>query len=359
VSGDIGPEREYIRKRNIRYIYMVLLLLVGIGIGTYSCGIGGGVFDFADAMEAIRDRLSGVVYNRRDNYWKWLIDGLVFEGTLPRAMGGLLVGAILGVCGAVMQMCVRNPLASPYTTGISSAALFGVTLYLVWGFAFIPLGGEFKLMINAFVFSLVPCFLMILLSMKTKTTPTMLVLIGIGIMYLFNAFTMMMKYRAEPDVLRQIQLWSVGTLTGMYWTCIWILIATLIILVALIYVMSRKLDLLSAGDNFAQSLGTNPNKVRLTCMLIISMATAVAVCYAGSIGFVGLIVPHISRIIVGSKSNMLIPCSAAVGAVLLMGADTASRLLGIGLPVGAVTALIGAPIFLYILIKMRTSGWGR
>ena len=359
MSGDNDPERAYIRKRNLSYLWMLLLLTLGILIGMYSCGIGGDVFDFHIAMEAIRDRLSGVVYNRTDNYWKWLIDGLVFEGTLPRAIGGLLIGAILGICGAVMQMCVRNPLASPYTTGISSAALFGVTLYLVLGFVFIRTNNDFELILNAFVFSLVPCFLMILISSRAKVTPTMLVLIGVGLMYLFNAFTMIMKYRAEAEILRQIQLWSVGSLTGIHWTSIWVLLVTTFLLIVSIYVMSRRIDLLAAGDNFAQSLGISPQRVRLTCMLIISVATSVAVCYAGSIGFVGLVVPHISRIIVGSKTNLLIPCSAVIGAVLLIGADTASRLLGMGLPVGAVTALIGAPVFLYILIKMRTSGWGR
>ncbi len=347
------------REHRRKYLVMALLLAVTAVLVVYSFGKGSDLISFDKAMDVIRDRLNGVIPDRSVDYWGWLMDYLVFEGTVPRAIGGVMVGAILGISGAVMQLCVRNPLASPYTTGISSAALFGVTIYLVLGITLIHATEEISLIINAFVFSMVPCAIMIVLSFRMKTTPSLLVLIGIGIMYLFNAITMLLKYSAEPEILKQIQNWSVGSIAGIGWNGVWFLIGAFIFLFITMTIMSSKLDVLASGDKFARSLGVNPVSTRLICMVIISACTSVAVCFSGSIGFVGLVVPHVSRMFVGSKCSRLLPCSAVVGALLLIGADVLSRALSLALPVGAVTAVIGAPLFLYFLIKMKTNGWGR
>ena len=358
MSGE-KPEDTYYRRQRRSYVYFVVFLIISLAVAIYSFGVGSNVINFDIAMEVIINRLNGIIPDRSEDYWAWLKDLLVIEDTIPRALGGLAVGAILGICGAVMQTCVRNPLASPYTTGISAAALFGVTLSLVLGFRFVPISGETGLIINAFVMSMIPCAIMIIISFKRKTTPTMLVLIGIGVMYLFNAFTMIMKYRAEPDVLRQIQLWSIGSLTGISWSAVWILGITLLLLIIFMLCFAKKLDVMASGDNQAISLGVRPDHVRIICMVVISACTSVAVAFSGAIGFVGLIIPHLSRLFVGSRSKLLIPCSAVLGALLLIVSDVVARLLGNGLPVGAITAVIGAPIFIYFLIKMRSNGWGR
>jgi len=359
MSGDRKPEDDYIFGQRRRLLYIFLFLLIAIAVAVYSFGVGSAVIDFDIAIEVIINRLNGIIPDRSEDYWAWLKDMLVIEDTMPRALGGLAIGAILGICGAVMQSCVRNPLASPYTTGISAAALFGVTISLVLGFRFIPIQGEFGLIINAFVMAMVPSLIMIIISIRRKTTPTMLILIGIGVMYLFNAFTMIMKYRAEPDILKQIQLWSIGSLTGISWTAVWVLGITLVALLFFMMFYSKKLDVVSSGENQSISLGVRPDRVRIVCMVIISACTAVAVAFSGAIGFVGLIIPHLSRLFVGAKTNMLIPCSAVLGALLLITSDVVARLLSNGLPVGAVTALIGSPIFIYFLIRIRSNGWGR
>ncbi|MDD7423777.1 MAG: iron ABC transporter permease [Candidatus Methanomethylophilaceae archaeon] len=359
MSGDVPPEETYIRGRRIRYVLMMALILATAVLVVFSFGTGSGVISFDIAMDVIRERMNGNIPDRSKDYWAWLCDRLVYDGTIPRALGGVMVGAILGISGAVMQMCVRNPLASPYTTGISSAALFGVTIHLVLGISIIPLGNGMDMILNAFLFSMIPCMLMVFLSMKMKTTPSMLVLIGIGVMYIFNAITMMLKYGAEPEILKQIQMWSVGSISGITWNDLgYLLIATMILFVSMM-ALSGRMDALASGDRMSQSLGVEPVGTRLLCMVIISACTAVAVCFSGSIGFVGLVIPHISRMLVGSRSDMLLPCSAILGATLLIGADVLSRILSTGLPVGAVTAVIGAPVFLYFLVKMRTNGWGR
>ena len=359
MSGEVLPEDEYVRRTHRKYLYLLGFMVAIVALALFSFGTGDKLISFDIAMNVISDRLNGYLPDRKGDYWGWLKDRLVFEGTVPRAIGGIMVGAILGVSGAVMQLCVRNPLASPYTTGISSAALFGVTVYLVLGFSLVPFTEETSLIVNSFVFSLIPCALMVVLSMRMRTTPTLLVLIGIGVMYVFNAITMMLKYRAEPEILKQIQNWSVGSIAGIGWNGVWFLIGAFIFLFITMSFFSRKLDVLASGDRFAQSLGVNPLRTRIICIVIVSACTSVAVSFSGSIGFVGLVVPHVSRMFVGSKSSVLLPCSAVMGAILLLGSDVLARVLSLALPVGAVTAVIGAPLFLYFLFKMKSNGWGR
>ncbi len=352
-----GEEVErYMQRSKRRWIAVAVILVITILISAYSvCAISFNI-SFTEAWEVIIKHLQGI---EPSNYDERIRDLLIFDGTLPRVIGASVIGAILGVSGAVMQYCVRNPLADPYTTGISSAALFGVTIYLALGITLLPLHNDLGIVFNALVFSMIPCVLMIIISIKRKTTPTMLILIGIAMMYVFSSFTMVLKYNAEPEVLDQIIGWSIGSVSKVTWDAIPFLLFSLFILLVMTLFYSRKLDVMSTGDNLATALGSDPKKTRLFCMVIVSACTSIAVSFSGSIGFVGLVVPHISRLFVGSRTNALIPCSAAAGAVLLIASDTLARSFGAGLPVGAITAIIGSPVFLYFLIKMRTSGWGR
>lgn len=353
--GEEAEDRYRARSRR-RWIAILTVVIITIAISAYSVSVLSFGISFAESWEVIIKHLQGI---EPSNYYERIRDTLIFEGTLPRVIGAAFVGCILGVSGAIMQYCVRNPLADPYTTGISSAALFGVTISLTLGIILLPLPGNSGLVFNAFVFSMIPCAMMIAISVKRKTTPTMLILIGIAMMYIFSAFTMVLKYNAEPEVLQQIIEWSIGSVSKVTWGAIPLLILSVVILLILTVTHSKKLDVMSAGDNMATSLGTNPKRTRLVCMVIVSACTSIAVSFSGSIGFVGLVVPHISRLLVGSRTNALIPCSAITGAFLLVAADTLARSFGAGLPVGAVTALIGSPVFLYFLFKIRTGGWGR
>lgn len=352
-----GDEADlYVAKSKKRWVAILIILIITSAITIYSVCVMSFNISFQEAWEVIFKHLRG---DPLESYYDRIRDYLVFEGTLPRSIAAGLIGAILGISGAVMQYCVRNPLADPYTTGISSAALFGVTISLALGITLLPLHDEYGIVFNAFVFSMIPCAMMILISLRRKTTPTMLILIGIAMMYIFSSFTMVMKYNAEPEVLEQIIEWSIGSVSKAHWESIPFLIVALAVLLIMALFYSKKLDVMSAGDNLSTSLGVDPKKTRLICMIVVSACTSVAVSFSGSIGFVGLVVPHISRLFVGSKGFALIPCSAAAGALLLVAADTIARSFGAGLPAGAITALIGSPFFLYFLIKMRTNGWGR
>lgn len=352
-----GEEVErYISRSRRRWIAIIAVIAITALISVYSVSVMTLHDSFTETWEVIIKHLQGIVPT---DYWDRLNDTLIFDGTLPRVIAAVFIGGILGISGAIMQYCVRNPLADPYTTGISSAALFGVTICLALGITLLPLPGEMGIVFNAFVFSMIPCGIMILISVKRKTTPTMLILIGIAMMYIFTAFTMMLKYNAEPEILQQIIEWSIGSVAKAGWSSVPFLILSLVILLILSITYSKRLDVMSTGDTLATALGSDPKRTRLICMIVVSACTSIAVSFSGSIGFVGLVVPHISRLLVGSRTNALIPCSAVTGALLLVAADTIARLLGAGLPVGAVTALIGSPVFLYFLVKMRTSGWGK
>ncbi len=351
-----GKEVErYVSRSRRRWIAIIATIIVTAVIGIYSVCVMSFSISFTEAWEVIIRHLQGI---EPADYYERIRDTLVFEGTLPRVIGAALIGGILGISGAVMQYCVRNPLADPYTTGISSAALFGVTICIALGFAILPLPGDMDIVFNAFIFSMIPCVIMIIISVKRKTTPTMLILIGIAMMYIFTAFTMVLKYNAEHEVLQQIIEWSIGSVSRADWGAIPFLLLSIVILLIMAVAYSKKLDVMSTGDNLATSLGTDPKKTRLICMIVVSACTSIAVSFSGSIGFVGLVVPHVSRLLVGSRTNALIPCSAVMGALLLVAADTLARSFGAGLPVGAITAIIGSPVFLYFLVKMRTSGWG-
>jgi len=354
MSGDEAD--AYVSRQRKRLLILVGVTVASVAIALCSISVISFHISLQEAWGVVIKHLQGVPL---DSYYDRIRDEIIFKGTLPRALGSLIIGAILGVSGAVMQYCVRNPLADPYTTGISSAALFGVTISLALGIMLIPGTGNIGLIVNAFVFAMIPCAIMIAISVRRKTTPTMLILIGIGVMYLFTALTMVMKFNAEPEILEQIIAWSIGSTSKVNWDAIPYLLFSLAVLLTGIAFYSSRLDVMSSGENTAISLGADPKRTRLICMVIVSACTAIAVSFCGSIGFVGLIVPHISRLLVGSKSRALIPCSAAVGALILVIADVLSRSFGAGLPVGAITAVIGSPVFLYFLIKMKTGGWGR
>ena len=258
-----------------------------------------------------------------------------------------------------MQSMMRNPLADPYTIGVSSGASLGATLSIVLGLSVVPfLDPQSSIIANAFLFSLVPVAVILLVTRFRRTTPTMMILSGIAVMYVFSATTQLVMLTADPDALAEAYEWGVGTLGKAKWTNIGIVIAISAAGMAILSMMSRSLNIVSAGDRCARSLGVDSNRVRILCMVVISVVTAAIVSFTGTIGFVGLISPHVARIFLGSDNRFLIPASAAFGGLLLMLADCAAKVAGpTGLPVGVITALVGGPLFLILLVRMRKDAW--
>ena len=287
------------------------------------------------------------------------IDWIVFTNRLPRILTGLVAGVSLGVAGAAMQSMMKNPLADPYTTGISSGASFGATLAIVMGFSVANLGGTAGMVVTAFVFALIPAAVIILVSSLKSTSAATMILAGIAVMYLFNACTTIVQLGASDASLSAVFQWSIGDLSSSTWESFYIITAFTIIGTAILMAVSKKLNILNTGDKSATALGLNAHRMRIVLLIIISLMAASVVCFTGIIGFVGLVSPHIVRLFIGSDNRYLIPASAAFGAVLLMVADLVSRVIiaPTFLPVGVITAFIGCPLFLYLLIKQRRSIW--
>lgn len=342
-----------ISKRNVALI--IGLSLVAMAIGVYSICVSKYEIGFTEALGIVWDNICGVEFG---TYQERLKSFLVWEGLVPMAIAGILVGAILAIGGSVMQTLVRNPVADPYTTGISSGAMFGVTVFIVLGAGFTGLGYNLGLMLNAFLFSLIPVAVIVLFSMFKKVTPTVMILIGIAVMYIFSAMTTLLKYTASDEDISVIYAWSVGTLGNVTWDSIPYLIFAFVMILAVMMFMSNRLNVLITGENPARTLGEDPSRIRIFCLVMVSLATSIAVCFTGTIGFVGLVSPHIARIMVGSNAKYLIPCSAAVGGLLLVFSDVVARMVGpTGVSVGVVTALFGGPLFLLFLFRQRRGTW--
>lgn len=352
MSLEISYHHALSRKR---IALIAALFAVTICIAIYSFCISKYYIGFGESLDIVLKNLQGVVF---ESYVDRLKSYIVWDSHVPMAAAAILVGGVLGIGGAVMQILIKNPVADPYTTGISSGALFGVTIFIVLGAGFSNLAYDIGLIVNAFIFSLVPAGIIVVFSIFKKVTPTVMVLIGIAVMYIFSAMTTLLKYTASEEDIASIYAWSVGTLDNVVWSSIpYLLFAFLLIIISMM-IMANKLNVLSAGENTSKTLGENPNRLRLLCLILISVAVSICVCFTGTIGFVGLIAPHISRVLVGSNTKYLIPCSAVSGSLILIFSECVARCVGqTGLDVGVVTALIGGPVFLYFLIRMKKGTW--
>lgn len=321
-----------------------------LSLGKYNIG-------FFESYQILINHLRGIAPDGKIAIMK---DHVVWDLRLPRAIAGLAVGAGLGVCGAAMQSSLKNPLADPYTTGIASGASFGACLAIILGISILPGAiGETATIVNAFVFALVPAAAIVLISsFKKRITPTAIILIGIAVMYLFTAATTLMKVTATEESLADIYIWNVGTIGKASWDNDGYMIAASLAGILIFQYLARRLNVLVMCDQDAVTLGVNPKRVRLITLTTVSLVSAVLVGFTGTIGFVGLVAPHVARIFLNSDNKYLVLASAAFGAMLLLISDCIAKSIGsTGLPVGTITALIGGPLFLYLLIKQSRSAW--
>lgn len=282
---------------------------------------------------------------------------IVYNERLPRICASLVAGAGLAIAGCVMQSVLKNPLADPYTTGISSGAGFGATLAMVSGISL--LSGDYAVVANAFVFSLIPMAVIMLVSKMKGASPTVMVMAGIAVMFIFNAMTTVMKLWADPDALSNLYAWQVGTVGGIKWSGVTVMFIFTLICGIIAQIMTRSLNILSTGDESAKAMGLNVQNVRMILLLIVSLMTASIVSFTGLIGFVGLVSPHICRMFVGADNRYLVPASAMFGAMLLVVSDLIGRTIIAPalLQVGVVTAFIGGPMFLYLILRQRKEVW--
>ncbi|MDO5861316.1 MAG: iron ABC transporter permease [Thermoplasmata archaeon] len=346
-------EYDYRKYVGRKILFIVICVIAMIAILGYAATIGSSGIS---AFDVYRDIWYHFVDPSKVNE---TTDWIVFTNRLPRILTGLVAGMSLGVTGAAMQSMLKNPLADPYTTGISSGASFGATLAIVCGFSVSSLGGSGGLVLTAFVFSLIPAAVIILVSSLKSTSAATMILAGIAVMYLFNACTTIIQLSASDASLAAVYRWTIGDLSSATWTSFYVITGFTLVGSVILMFMSKKLNILITGDKNATALGLNAHKLRIVLLIIVSLMAASVVCYTGIIGFIGIVAPHIVRLFIGSDNRYLIPASAAFGAVLLMIADLISRVIiaPTFLPVGVITAFIGCPMFLYLLIRQRRSMW--
>jgi iron complex transport system permease protein len=278
---------------------------------------------------------------------------VLFSVRLPRILAALLVGSALSTAGVSFQGVFRNPLVSPYILGVGAGSGFGACLgILLWD-------NHLVIQLLAFAFGLLAMFAAISMGKVSKGTGTLaFVLSGIIVSSIFTALISLAKYVADPyDELPEIVFWLMGSLSSIrYVDLIWIIVPMFIGTLVL-FLLRWRINILSLGDEEARSLGVNVDKMRLIIIICATLVTSAAVSISGVIGWVGLVVPHISRMIVGPNYNRLLPMSMVVGAsFMLLVDDLARTVTATEIPLGIITSLVGAPLFAY-LIKRGRMGW--
>ncbi|MDD3915070.1 MAG: iron ABC transporter permease [Bacteroidales bacterium] len=342
----LAYRRDKLKFTIISIILIILLVLfvgIGIGVGPYSISLG-------DVYSII---INHIFCN---NPIDTVDDGVVWNLRLPRVLTAVVAGIGLAVAGSAMQNMLKNPLADPYTTGISSGACLGATIAITLGWSIVK--NQYGIVINAFVVSLIPTLILLLITKYKRATPETVILIGVTLMFLFDAITALIMLKADPNSMAAAYEWTIGTLNKASWDTIFPMFIFVFPCSLLIFSSSRALDTLNSGESFSKSLGINVNKMRISLLVILSIMVAGIISFTGVIGFIGLISPHIARMLIGSKNMPLFISSALVGALLMVIADIISKTISTStLPIGIVAVMLGAPIFVIIYLKNKRGMW--
>ncbi|MEH7883552.1 iron ABC transporter permease [Bacillus sp. JJ1609] len=278
---------------------------------------------------------------------------------LPRIIVALMVGVGLAVAGGLLQGMIRNPLASPDIIGITGGASVAVVGFLAYfSDENNALTVSIKWMpVSAFIGATLIAFLVYFLSWKNGVSPVRLVLIGIGISAMMQALTTLMMLMGPIYRASQANIWITGTVHGSTWGNVWVLVPWTLILVSIAFILSRNVNVQELGEEIATGVGGHVQRQRFVLLLVSTGLVASSVAFAGGIGFVGLMAPHMARRLVGSAFGALLPVSALIGGILVMLADLIGRTMfsPLEVPAGVFTASIGAPYFIYLLFKTRNS----
>lgn len=283
-----------------------------------------------------------------------MLEAIVHRLRLPIALMAIAVGASLGLSGAVMQTILNNPLASSYTLGISAGAGFGAALAILLG-ALLPLPQGLAVPAAAFLFAGLACALVAGAARLRGASPEFLVLAGIVCLFLFQAALSMLQFLASPEALQQIVFWLFGSLMRADLGQVGVVALILALCLPLLLRDAWRLTALRLGDERARALGVRVEALRLRAFVIVSLLTGVAVAFVGTIGFIGLVAPHIARMLVGEDQRHLLPASAVFGALLLSSASVASKVIvpGAVFPIGIVTSLVGVPVLAWLVLRLR------
>ncbi len=333
-------------------ILFILILLV-ISVISIIVGVGLGPVQIAptDVWQIIQSKLTGTEVDIANN-----TQNIVWSLRLPRVILGFIVGAGLALSGVAVQALTKNPLAEPYLLGVSSGASTGAVLMIMSG-TLASMLGRFALPIGAFIGAVIALISVYAIA-KTRDgiVPIRLILVGIAVSAMFSSLTRFLVFNARSDsAVRNATFWMMGSLAGSKWHYIWIPLGILIVSFITFMILSRAMNTMLLGETTAIILGINIKLARKIIVLLSALLAGSIVAVSGSIGFVGLIVPHIIRTLWGANHKYVIPASVLFGGIFVVFSDVAARLLAAPqeLPIGIVTSMLGAPYFVYLVKKNK------
>ncbi|TDV16372.1 FecCD family ABC transporter permease [Paraburkholderia caballeronis] len=345
VSDALAPLRAYARVTRRRALSLVAVVALIVASLLFDLSSGPSGLPLATLLHTLFERASADPAS----------SVIVWQIRLPYAVMALAVGAALGLSGAEMQTILNNPLASPYTLGVSAAAAFGASLAIVLDVAIPGVAQTWIVSANAFVFAFASALLLDAVARWRGMSTAGVVLMGIALVFSFHALVELMQFIASADALQGLVFWTLGSLARADWPKIGVLVAALALALPLSMRNAWTLTALRLGEDRAASFGIDVRRLRLVTLLRVSVLSALAVSFVGTIGFVGLIAPHIARTLFGEDHRFYLPGSLLLGALMLSLASIASKLLvpGVLIPVGIVTALVGIPLFLAIVVRSQ------
>ena len=347
-------EEEYIQAIAKKTMLLATFIIALVVLAIFSTSIGTG-YGFFETYDTIIKHISGVEYIVASPEW-WR-GHYICNNVLPSVVISIIAGAGLAIGGTVMQSMMGNPLADPYTTGVSSGACMGAVSAIIMGFSFSSVTGEMGIVTNAFICALIPAFIVIGISRYIGNSPSTMILIGIAMSYFFNSMVTLLMISTDSDTLQSAFLWQIGSVNNTHWGDVPLMLTVVVIAGIAIQFASSKLNLLTLGDANAKSLGLDVENFRVMCLIILSILVASIISYTGIIGFVGLISPHIARFIIGGDNKFVAPASILIGALTLTIANMISHMLvGYGdIPIGVIMSFIGAPLFLYLVVRSKSN----
>lgn len=350
-----------LKRRSVFAAIIIALLAAAILSIVVSVSIGQVSIPFNQSCQILIYKLTGLQIGDVSELSSGVFVDVIWQIRLPRVLLAMIAGIGLTLCGTVMQASVQNPLADPYILGISSGASLGATFSIMIGFGTAGILGDMRIAFWAFMGALAAAALVLgLASIGGKMSSVKLVLVGTVINALCNAFSSFIIYFAKnAEGIRSVTFWTMGSLASAQWEKLSLIAMIVMLAVVFFLFQSRVMNTMLMGEETAVTLGVNLNFYRRLYMIVSAVVTGVIVSTCGIIGFVGLIVPHIVRSIVGSDHKRLLPASILFGAIFLIWTDVFARtiILNGELPIGIVTSLLGAPAFMYMLVR-KEYGFG-
>lgn len=355
-SNDVtGEERftatvtEYAHSNKVRIAAILLIVAVAFIMAFFSISRSPMSASIFDVPGIIWSKIVGNADGSNTTFWTLY--------ATPPVLGALIGGAGLAICGAIMQSTLRNPMADPYTTGISSGASFGAAIAMSSGSLLVT--NPNITVIMAFIFSMIPVVVILGMSKFTNASPITIVMTGIGIMYIFNALTSLIRIKEGSLVTIALDNWLMGDVQLVEWSELLPMFAIVATGFVISMLLASKINVLATGDESAKALGIDADRLRILCMILTAVVSAGVISFTGLIGFVGLVCPHIVRMFVGSDNRYLIPASAAVGSLLMVSAHLVGRtiLSPTLIPVGIIMSCIGGPLFIWLVLRRNKNAW--